>query len=71
MIPMNSTLWHICSPDRHKTECTETLDLTETRPKTASGVLLIEFHPPLGAEPTEKQVRTEDALKWPHVVNYS
>jgi hypothetical protein len=67
---MSTTLWHVCSPDKHLTDCTETISLTETRPKTVTGMLLIEFHPPFGSEPVD-HVETAEALRWPHVVNYS
>lgn len=72
MIPMveTQTYWHLCTPDRHKTDCNETISLTTTRPKLAAGVLVIEFHPPTPQEGDDQQVPTEDALRWPHVISY-
>jgi hypothetical protein len=71
MIPMSTTLWHKCSPEKHLTDCNETMTLTAERPKTAPGALIVEFHPPSGKEPSDQNVKTEEALRWPHVVNYS
>lgn len=49
------------------------MTLTGDRPKTKPGLLIVEFHPPLGVaeEKDSQQVRTEDAVRWPHVISYS
>lgn len=72
MVPMaeSQTYWHLCTPDKHKTDCSDTISLTATRPKMATGVLVIEFHPPTPREEGNQQVPAEDALRWPHVISY-
>jgi hypothetical protein len=70
MVPM-ATLFHICTPDRHATECSETMALTTARPKSKPGILVVEFHPPFGqAEEKDGPVPTRDALRWPHIISY-
>jgi hypothetical protein len=71
MIPMD-TYWHVCTPEAHRVNCTETLTLTTTRPKTTPGMLLVEFHPPYGKDQdVGSQVSAQEAERWPHIINYS
>jgi hypothetical protein len=66
------TLWHVCTPSKHATDCQECLTIQANRPKTDSGNVLYEFHPPYGrAEEVGTEVSTEEALRWPHIISYS